>query len=113
MYRALDTNAQDICVDKKLGQLGETCDSLLGDDENLRQQFCSTDPWIRKKCKRKCGVCCENNKYFKFESVNLETGEISMRSCNWLNKGDEAKITQKRQIYCEQTSDGKLIKDAW
>ncbi len=103
-------SSEEICEDKKLGNMSETCDSLMGDDEDLRQAWCGTKAWLRKKCLKTCGLCCEDNADFKFKSVNHKTGEKTRRSCNWLTKGDASK---RRLDYCGKSFGGTKIKDAW
>ncbi len=70
-------------------------------DETLRIELCQEGE-VRGNCPLACGVCCDDDPYFKFTKLNeLEA------SCYWISQSDE-----RKERYCDDLSAGEDVRIA-
>jgi hypothetical protein len=72
-------------------------------DESTRIISCQTKA-VRNNCPRSCGLCCEDNELFQFQTKNGNT-----KDCQWLGERDIRSF-----LYCNEIDEGteKAISDS-
>ncbi len=112
LWLVTGTNAQEQqqCLNdndfREAGKPKVTC-QYIRKNERRRQEKCKlTD--VRASCPQACGLCCEDEKSFKFKTRDGSDDYKDRKSCWWLSK------KKKRQdLYCGTYNSGRMVKDAW
>lgn len=74
--------------------------------EHRRQEHCSVHSEVRKACPNACGICCQDNDNYSFETTSTKQWN---QSCKWLNEiGKDHRVGK----YCNVYSNGQMVKSA-
>lgn len=81
-----------------------TCSQIEEDKDVTRIRACQLDE-VRSNCPKACGICCENDPKFKFETTH---GIGHKKNCSWIGS-KEVRI----HLHCnDKNRNGQAVKDA-
>jgi len=74
----------------------------IRNEEDRRVKICSKSIEAHDNCPQSCGLCCEDDASYTFETDNS-----GMQDCDWLSKK-----TVRQETYCEEWSNGSTVQNA-
>jgi len=96
----LTRSCQNESVDLQVGSETLNCQEIRSRPEDFRENACKILD-VYYACPQVCGVCCEDETDYRFD---IQMGPQD-RACDWISR------TIKRQKYCINESNGRIIQD--